>query len=158
MVVLNESPYLIQLLRKKSFYNEDKIVFLSSFGFIYDYVIVNGVIEKTYKNSEIVSQISSLKNQIVIIATDCDNAGDFIAIELKDLLDKSNSIMRLSVPFEILFNYEVINEEILISLSMNSLNISGAKRYWESYLNNELKIETIHYLLDKHSTNIIAKV
>lgn len=145
MYLINESPYLFHLLNKKTFI-DPSIKVLCTKGFINDYLLIKENISIEPKNLEFVNFLSKIKDEIIIIATDLDEAGDFIAFELIDLLDKSNKIFRLKVNFDDLLNYENLIPENILFISDDKINFSNAERFWNNYINKEEKIEYINVI------------
>lgn len=157
MILINESSYMSVLLKKHSFI-EENIKIISSKGFIYNYYIKN---EKTIKepiNKELFNYLKNIKNEIIIIGTDLDSAGDFIAIEINDLIKEKNEIFRLTINFDKLLNYDLINEELLLKNSNKKINFSNALRYWKNFLNKNEKLEYLNIIQNEMKNEIIEGI
>jgi len=145
MYLINESPYLFNLLNKKTFI-DPSIKVLCTKGFINDYSIIEDKIIFTPRNEEFIDFLSKINNDIIVIATDLDEAGDFIAFEILEFLNKNNTILRLKVNFDDLLNYEHLTKENLLILCDDKINFSNAERFWNNYVNKQEKIEYINVI------------
>jgi len=142
MIIINESPYLLQMLKKNVFL--DTIKTISTKGFINDYIVVNDNVKIIPKNEELINELKEINNEIVVIASDLDEAGDFIAFEILENLNKNNTIFRITVPFDTLLSYNELNEKDLLLVCSNTINFSNAERYWNNYLNKDEKLDYIY--------------
>jgi len=148
MIIINESPNSLINLRKKTFY-KDNIKFISTIGFLNDYFFMNDAVEETPRIEEIVNEIKNIKNEVVVIATDLDDAGNFIALEILEILDKSNTFLRLNKHFEYLSEKETLEANYIKEASISKINIDSAKRYWKKMNFENLRLEIINYILEE---------
>jgi DNA topoisomerase IA len=130
------------MLKKNVFL--DTIKTISTKGFINDYIVVNDNVKIIPKNEELINELKEINNEIVVIASDLDEAGDFIAFEILENLNKNNTIFRITVPFDTLLSYNELNEKDLLLVCSNTINFSNAERYWNNYLNKDEKLDYIY--------------
>jgi len=152
LVVINESPNSLKRLRKESFYNEDEIEFISTIGFLYEYLFINEELIQTPILKDMTTYINNIHDEDIIIATDLDDAGNFIALEIIDLLDDSNKIYRYNKNFENLYQYKTIDKDIILKDCITKLNVDSAKRYWQKMNTETLRQEIINYIYNKLET------
>lgn len=116
MIIINESPFLVEIIKKYN-KNKDNIKIISTSGFLNDYFYLNGKIitepRPSKKIQNFVNEISKLKNEEIIIATDKDNMGKLIALEVLSYLnDEENDIYYLTINFDELINKDFYKEDI----------------------------------------------
>jgi len=87
MIIINESPYM-SILLKKNIFIEDNIKIISTKGFLNDYQIINNKIKKIPLDIYLINDLKKIENKTIILATDNDDAGNFIAFEIIDILKK----------------------------------------------------------------------
>lgn len=156
MIIFNESTILARQI-----YDSLPCQIISACGFLYDYIVENDVVSYYEKNPQLINAIRAIKDEIIIIATDLDSAGELIALELIGLLnskEQNNKVLRFTLPFETLLDKqfdiskidEFCTDEIDISiikqyLSNKDLNIKnkriGALKYIINHNINDIDIE-----------------
>jgi hypothetical protein len=157
-----ESTYFLNILKKNVKFNTD-IKLVSTKGHLFDYSTQNKKIifflKKDKKN--IIEFFTSIdkKENIVIIATDQDPAGELIAVEVASFFKKAK-ILRFAKPVEFLLTEKVIDKDFLFKYSYSKINILKAVRYLEEkflsdYNNEKLKVLNI---LSKNEISKIKKI
>jgi len=158
MIIINESPYM-SILLKKNIFIEDNIKIISTKGFLNDYQIINNKIKKIPLDIYLINDLKKIENKTIILATDNDDAGNFIAFEIIDILKKNNNILRLQTAFEELFNFkDIITKNKILNISKDKINYDSALRYWTNEKNNNIQIECINYLLNDKYNEIIEGI
>lgn len=102
MIVINESPYLANVVKAHMKFPSDVLI-VSTGGFLYDYVpnASGKTLFPRPKNLDMVSFLEGLSGETVIVATDLDPAGELISVEVCSLINPyRNEAYRLSVPFD----------------------------------------------------------
>jgi len=157
LYLINESPYMKQLLEKSCFIDNKKIEIISTKGFLLDYSIQNNKLVIKHKNDSLINYLKSIKNSIIVIGTDLDSAGDFIAFELLEFLDKSNTILRLEINFDELLKCKNSREllQTVLKNSKDKINYTNAKRYWENFLLENEKLDYINTILTEMKNKTI---
>jgi len=120
MLVINESTFLLnRFLKTKK--TGDNIKFVSTKGFLFDYLKNGKKIKIMLKDPLLVKFLKSFdkKDNIIIVASDHDPAGHLIALEILSLFKKA-TVLRFQNQFEVLF--KIPDDSISVFLQRNSFD------------------------------------
>jgi len=102
MIIVNESPYFARIVKRHVKLPSDFLV-VSTGGFLYDYLpdTSGKSLIPVPKKSDVVSFLSNLEGEKVVVATDLDPAGELIAVEVCSLVNPfRNEVFRFTEPFD----------------------------------------------------------
>ena len=129
ILLINESPYLLKTISKQVKF-ENNIKTISTKGFLNTYVK-----EISYpKDEKLIDYLKKFDNEntLICIATDLDDAGEFIAYEIVKLYTQAK-IIRLNIPFEKLVLIDKhITLDRLVSFSTLTLNFRKIQNFISS--------------------------
>jgi hypothetical protein len=159
MIIINESSYLAKIAKFHSNFTPS-IKIVSTKGFLLDYNLKEDRVEYYVKDKALYAYLQTLKksNKKIVIATDLDNAGHLIALELLSIF-KENSVYRLNIPFDDLcFIKEVIDENYILSRCSDQFEYGKAQHYlYNRHFNKSLrakKLKAIAYLKSRGISRI----
>lgn len=142
---------------KKNSKIDSNIKIVSTKGFIYDYNIENDKIRYYIKDRLLYSYLKTIKSSLVYVATDHDYPGHLISLECLNILDKSNDIKRLQIPFDYLMGKNI--DQIFLDRNSDKRFQYGQVKL---YLKNrevikesrKIKEESLKYLYYKDGSDI----
>lgn len=158
--LINESSVMARRIHNYVPFDKSKIQIISTNGFLYRPVRdVNGNLEVFVANPKTLFKLDALKNSlknddIVVIATDHDPAGEYIALELLDLFPHALRYKNRMDDF--VFQTEVLPEVVLRDSGREYFNEALALDFMQERLRNNplrAKKEAIMDYILSHEDN-----
>ena len=163
ILVINESTFLLNELKRQKKINFKKLSFVSSKGFLFNYFYDNNKkeIKISIKDSLLINYLKNFdkKENLIIVASDHDPAGHLISLEILSLF-KNSEVLRFQYPFEKLFQIPEKNLlDFLIRNSFDNFKIGIAETYLKKRLfNKDFEIKRINTLAALKNGSKIKKI
>ena len=163
ILVINESTFLLNELKKQKNIDFKKLSFVSSKGFLFNYSYDRKIkqINLSIKDSLLIKYLKNFdkKENLIIVASDHDPAGHLISLEILSLFEKSN-VLRFQYPFEKLFQISDNSFlDFLIRNSFDNFKIGIAETYLKRrFFNKDFEIKRINTLAALKNGSKVKKI